>query len=64
MHCLSNDLEVDNPSSPDIVHVEDLRQSIFSMVPTDIGPNDGLWLHLLALFCGDLPGEGHDSRDD
>jgi hypothetical protein len=44
-----NDLELDNPSAPDIDHVEDARRSFSSMGPTAIDPNDSLRLHLLAI---------------
>jgi hypothetical protein len=59
-----NHLEVDNPSAPNVDHVEKGRRSISSMVSTAIDPNDSLRLHLLAIFSRDLPGEGDDSGDD
>jgi hypothetical protein len=59
-----NHLEVYNSSAPNIDHVEEVRRSISSMVPTAIDPKDNLWLHLLAIFSRDLPGEGDDSGDD
>jgi hypothetical protein len=34
------------------------------MVPTAIDPNDSVRLQLLAIFQGDLPGEGDDSQND
>jgi hypothetical protein len=59
-----SDLEIDNPSAPNIGYVEDVRRSISLMVPTGIDPNDSLRLHFLAIFSRDLPGEGNDSRDN
>jgi hypothetical protein len=43
--------------------VEDVRRFISSMVPTAIDPNNSLQPHLLAIFHGDLLGEGDDSRN-
>jgi hypothetical protein len=57
-----SDLEVNDPSAPDINHVEDTCRSISSMIPTALDPNDNLPHHLLAIFRSDLPREG-DSRD-
>jgi hypothetical protein len=59
-----NNLEVHNPSAPNIDHIEEVRRSISSMVPTAIDLNDSLWVHPLAIFSRDLPGEGEDSGHD
>jgi hypothetical protein len=45
-----NHLEVYNPSAPD--QVEDVRRTIFMMVPTAIDRDEGSRLHLLAIFRG------------
>jgi hypothetical protein len=59
-----NDLEVNNPSDPEIDQVEDGRRSISSMVPNAIDPKDSLRIHLLAILCCDLPGDCDDSWND
>jgi hypothetical protein len=59
-----NHLEVPNSSVPNINHVEEVRRSISSMVPTAIDPNDSLRLHLPAIFTRDLPGELRETEKE
>jgi hypothetical protein len=59
-----NGLEEDDPSVLDIDDVEDLGRSVSLMVPAVINPDDGWFLHFIAIFSGDLPGEGEDCWDD
>jgi hypothetical protein len=41
-----------------------VRRSISLIVPAASNPGDSLWLHLLAIFRGNLLDEFDDSQDD
>jgi hypothetical protein len=50
-----NNLEIDGRSAFNIDHIEDVHQSILSMVPGALDTADSRLLHLVAIFRGDLP---------
>jgi hypothetical protein len=55
-----NDKEVNNPSVPNIDHVEEVRRSICSMLRAAVDLRDSRLPHLVGIFSRDLPGECAD----